>query len=193
MQSQLPPGIDKLAQVPPSLLKSEHQQSQPANSAVHLPVKSTQQQLPTLQMPLLQWQVVRMLYAPHTTTAMRSESPYSQLAQSSPILLLGEHGVLEAKVMIDNQLQQIRWQIQQGEAVVIQSSLPKEIELLLLPTLHGGWRMIVNNGEVNEPLQLLWRLDHYDPTRHGLHRIRWWQVVLVIFSVLLTINVLISV
>ncbi|WP_413112641.1 hypothetical protein [Thaumasiovibrio sp. DFM-14] len=169
MQPQLPPGLDRLSQIPPQQLKSEQQQSQPAKTAVHVGTQQGQQQWPQLQMPLAQWQVVRMLYQPSSLTATRPEPPYSQATsaqQSSPALQLRGDGVLQLRVTIDGQVQQISWQIQHGEAVLLASTLNKPDDIQLLPSLNGGWRVVVNRGEVNEPVQLLWRLDHGNPITH---------------------------
>lgn len=157
MQSQLPPGIEKLVRVEPQQLKSERQLSQPAQQASHVPARPGQQQLPGLMMPLAQWQVVRMLYAPHSVTTNPRESAYQAPPQSSPSLQFsGERGVLMAKFELDGQVHQLRWQITPGEAILLGASLAHEPLLKLLPSLNGTWRIVANGTDMVDPLQLLW-------------------------------------
>ncbi len=127
MQSQLPPGIEKLVRVEPQQLKSERQLSQPAQTASHLPTRNSQQQLPGMTMPLAQWQVVRMLYSAHSITQTRKDMAYQTPNRATAQLTMPtERGILAAKFELDGQPHQLRWQISQGEAVLVSSTLASD-------------------------------------------------------------------
>ncbi|QIA64530.1 hypothetical protein GT360_13975 [Vibrio astriarenae] len=157
MQSQLPPGIEKLVRIEPQQLKSEQQLSQPSQSASHVPARAGQQQLPHMTMPLAQWQVVRMLYPPHSSTATSKEALYQVQQMVSPTLRMPtENGILTAKFELEGQVHQVRWQIAQGEAVLLASTLASEQALKLIPSISGGWHLVSRGMDMVEPLQLLW-------------------------------------
>ncbi|WP_047045930.1 hypothetical protein [Vibrio mexicanus] len=116
MQSQLPPGIEKLVRVEPQQLKSERQLSQPAQTASHLPSRPTQQQLPGFTLPLAQWQVVRMLYSAHSVTPTRKDMAYQTPNRATAQLTMPtDRGILAAKFELDGQPHQLRWQISQAK------------------------------------------------------------------------------
>ncbi|MGF1698121.1 hypothetical protein L4C54_20890 [Vibrio lamellibrachiae] len=157
MQSQLPPGIDKLVRVEPAQLKSEQQMSQPSKQPSHLPTQHQQQQMPSLVMPLAQWQVVRMLYSAQQVTPSRHDMVYQQGQQASPVLQLPSgRGVLMTQFELDGQMHQVRWQVSQGEAVLVASTLANDQMIKLLPSVGGGWRLVTNGLELSQPMQLLW-------------------------------------
>ncbi|MCK6263348.1 hypothetical protein KP803_08655 [Vibrio sp. ZSDE26] len=157
MQSQLPPGIEKLVRVEPTQLKSEQQMSQPSKQASHLPTAHQQQQMPSLVMPLAQWQVIRMLYSAQPVTSSRHDMAYQQGQQTTPVLTLPQgRGVLMAQFELDGQTHQVRWQISQGEAVLVASTLANDQMIKLLPSVGGGWRIVTNGLELAQPVQLLW-------------------------------------
>ncbi|WP_394242733.1 hypothetical protein [Vibrio astriarenae] len=183
MQSQLPPGIEKLVRIEPQQLKSEQQLSQPSQSASHVPARAGQQQLPHMTMPLAQWQVVRMLYPPHSSTTTSKEALYQVQQMVSPTLRMPtENGILTAKFELEGQVHQVRWQIAQGEAVLLASTLASEQALKLIPSISGGWHLVSRGMDMVDPLQLLWgannRLSTYSNDNDA--SIIWLKRILVL-------------
>ncbi|MFI3275585.1 hypothetical protein [Vibrio sp.] len=157
MQFQLPPGIEKLARIEPQQLKKEQQLFQPKQTVSHVSLLKGQQQLPGLTMPLAQWQVVRMIHVPQPLESSDKEVVYRQQQMWSSMLQLpSERGVLSAKFELEGQAHQVRWQIVNGEVVLLTSTLFGEQALKLVPTLSGGWRLVSHGVDMAEPLQLLW-------------------------------------
>ncbi|CAM4276963.1 hypothetical protein [Vibrio agarivorans] len=187
MQSQLPPGIEKLVRIEPQQLKSEQQLSQPAQSATHVPARHGQQQLPHLTMPLAQWQVVRMLYPPHSNTATSKDALYQVQQMVSPTLRMPtESGVLTAKFELEGQAHQVRWQITQGETQLLASTLANEQVLKLIPSISGGWHLVSRGLDMVEPLQLLWGANDrisINSDRDNSHLLWFKRVLVVAFGV----------
>ncbi|GAL14320.1 hypothetical protein JCM19233_5332 [Vibrio astriarenae] len=189
MQSQLPPGIEKLVRIEPQQLKSEQQLSQPSQSASHVPARAGQQQLPHMTMPLAQWQVVRMLYAPQSLHK-ESHYPTSQQRESPTLQFPAERGVLTARFELEGQMHQVRWQVSQGEAVVIASSLANDQLIKLLPSVNGGWRIVTQGVDMADPLQLLWNqktiFTHKEnESRYSLNWLKWTVIALTVTMAIL--------
>lgn len=183
MQSQLPPGIEKLVRIEPQQLKSEQQLSQPSQSASHVPARAGQQQLPHMTMPLAQWQVVRMLYPPHSSTAASKEALYQAQQMVSPTLRMPtESGILTAKFELEGQTHQVRWQIAQGEAVLLASTLASEQALKLIPSISGGWHLVSRGMDMVDPLQLLWGVNNRITTypNGNDHSMSWLKRILIL-------------
>lgn len=193
MQSQLPPGIDKLVRIEPAQLKSEQQMSQPSKQASHLPTQHQQQQMPTLVMPLAQWQVVRMLYSAQQVTPSRHDLIYQQNQQTSPVLTLpNARGLLTMQFELDGQMHQVRWQLSQGEAVLVGSTLANDHMVKLLPSVGGGWRLITNGLELTQPIQLLWSPIGGDgKSAFVTHEQRLWIKRAIWFGIIMTVAVVV--
>ncbi|MGR5166935.1 hypothetical protein ACPV5L_06940 [Vibrio astriarenae] len=192
MQSQLPPGIEKLVRIEPQQLKSEQQLSQPSQSASHVPAKAGQQQLPHLNMPLAQWQVVRMLYAPQS---MMKEAHYIPQQKISPTLNFpSERGVLTARFELEGQMQQVRWQVNNCEATIMVSTLANHQLFKLLPSVNGGWRIVVNSNDMAEPLQLLWNKNIGNKGSEGETKstLNWFKLVAIVFFISIGVLIVIT-
>ncbi|MGF1702761.1 hypothetical protein L4D09_20915, partial [Photobacterium makurazakiensis] len=157
MLSPISAAIHKLLRIEPQQLKAE-QNKLPPNQVGLLPKPQHQQSnSSSIILPQAQWQVVRLLAAVSNSSGLSQDLVYlSQLQQSQSFKVAGGQGELQLRFHLDGQPHQMRWQINQGEALLLVSTLPAAYSLKLIPTLDQGWRIVADGFLHSEPLQLLW-------------------------------------
>ena len=156
MLSPISAAIHKLLRIDPQLLKTDPFAPSHPPQAANQPHTATSNPHSAMTLPQAQWQVVRMLANSSGLSLTQTQAYSFQTLQSPSFRLTGVDGELQLRIQVDGQPHIVRWQVSQGEAQLLNSTLPPALSLALLPTVDQGWRLVAKGFLHNEPLQLLW-------------------------------------
>lgn len=194
MLSPISAAINKLLRIEPQQLKAE--QSPPSlaqetkQGANQQPSNQTSTSSPQT-IPQAQWQVVRMLASSSGLSLGQTQAYSAQALQSPSFRLAGGEGELQLRLQVEGQPHAIRWQVNQGEAQLLSSTLPMALSLALLPTIDQGWRLVAKGFLHHEPLQLMWapygNTDKEGATTHSAISLKVWLrtgfiITVIVFS-----------
>ncbi|MGF1682687.1 hypothetical protein [Photobacterium minamisatsumaniensis] len=169
MLSPISAAIHKLLRIEPQQLKTEQFKLPQNQTGLNQQPKNQQNIASSMTLPQAQWQVVRLLASASNNTGLSQDLVYlSQLQQSQSFKVAGGQGELQLRFQLDGQVHQVRWQISQGEVLLLASTLPSTFSLKLLPTFDQGWRIVADGFLHSDPLQLLWSPVSLPDKTHGM-------------------------